>query len=248
MQRHAIISGGGTGVGADIARRFSAAGDKVTVLGRRLDPLNEIADETGAYPHTCDVTDRASVDEAIKNAVNKNGPVTIAIANAGIANSVPFAKMTPEDLHNTLQVNVHGVLNLWQASLPFMKDANWGRMIAIASIAGLKGFSYTSGYCASKHAVVGMTRALSIELAKTGITVNAVCPGFIETPMLEKTITNIVEKTGMSADDAAAAVRKGNPQDRFIQPEEVADTAYWLSTDMAKSVNGHALALSGGEI
>ncbi len=244
MAGHVVISGGGTGVGAETARHFAEAGYKVTILGRTEATLQA----QGVPYQICDVTDDAAVRAAFTAAREAQGPVTAVIANAGAATSVPFAKMTAADLTAMTDVNLTGVFNVWQAALPDMKTAGSGRMIAIASTAGLKGYPYVAGYCAAKHGVVGLTRALAVELAALGITVNAICPGFVETPLLERSIANIVEKTGMSAGDAAKSLTKGNPQRRFIQTDEVAATALWLCSDAAKSVNGHALSLSGGEI
>ena len=242
--KHAVVTGGGTGVGAEIARTLAGAGAKVTIMGRSEAPLRA----QGLPYRLCDVTDAAAVQAAFDAARAEQGPVGIIVANAGAAESVPFAKMTPEHLNAMLAVNLVGVSNCWQAALPDMKAAGWGRMIAVASTAAQKGYPYVAAYCAAKHGVLGLTRALSLELAATGITVNALCPGFIETPLLDRSIANIVATTGMSEEQAAKSLKAGNPQKRFIQTDEVAGAALWLCSEAARSVNGHGLSISGGEV
>jgi len=242
--RHIVISGGGTGVGAAIAARFAQAGDVVTILGRSAETLQA----QGLPYQVCDVCDADAVRAAFDAARAAQGSVDVVIANAGAADSKPFAKMRAEDVTAMLAVNVTGVFNVWQAALADMQAAGQGRMIAIASTAGLKGYAYVAGYSAAKHGVVGLTRSLALELARTGITVNAICPGFTETPMLERSIANIVTTTGMSEADAIKSLQSGNPQRRFIQTDEIAEAAWYLCSDAARSVNGHTLMLSGGEI
>ena len=248
IERHVVISGGGTGVGAELTRAFRQAGAAVTIIGRRIEALREVADATGAFATAADVTDRLAVDAAMDAARATHGPITIAIANAGQAPTAPFQKVTTEDFSAALAVNLTGVFNLWQATERDMRKSSWGRLIAVASTAGLKGYPYVSPYCASKHGVIGLTRALAQEYGPSGITVNAICPGFIETPLLERSIATIVASTGMTAEKAAKSLMSGNPQRRFIETSEVAGTALWLCSDAAASVSGHALSLSGGEV
>lgn len=242
--KHIIVTGGGSGVGATIAAELNAKGAKVTIMGRQESRLQK---QNLPY-QICDVTQASSVVNAFEKARADLGPISAVVANAGAAESVPFAKMSPDQLQDMLAVNLIGVANVWQAALADMKTAGWGRLIAVASTAGLKGYPYVSAYCAAKHGVVGLTRAVALELASTDITVNSICPGFTETPLLERSVENIIEKTGMSAEAAYQSLRAGNPQKRFIQTDEVAAMAVWLCSEGARSVTGQALSLSGGEI
>ncbi len=242
--KHVIVTGGGSGVGANIARTFHNAGAKVTIFGR-----DESALKRQSLPYqVCDVTDASAVKKVFGLAREQQGPVDIVIANAGNALSKPFAQMSHEDLNAMLAVNLVGVFNTWQNGLTDMVERDWGRLIVVASTAGLKGYPYVSGYCAAKHGVIGMMKALSLELAKTGITVNAICPGFTETPLLARSIENIVAATKMSDVNAAKILKNNNPQQRFIQTDEISSAAMWLCDETSRSVTGHSLSISGGEI
>jgi NAD(P)-dependent dehydrogenase (short-subunit alcohol dehydrogenase family) len=246
---HAIVTGGGTGIGAAIARALAKEGAKLTLLGRRRGLLERVAsDGMSALVAPADVTDRAQVNGAFALAREAQGPITILINNAGAAESAPFARVTAEAWRRTLAVNLDALLHCCQAALPDLLGAEAGRIVTIASTAGLKGYGYTAPYVAAKHGAVGLTRALAAEFAKTKLTVNAVCPGFTETEMVAEAVANIGAKTGRSEEEARAELSRFNPQARLVAPEEVAAAVLWLCLPESGSINGQAIAVAGGEV
>jgi 3-hydroxybutyrate dehydrogenase len=245
---HALVTGGGRGIGREIASTLARAGVTVTVLGRNRAALDEaVAAGAAHFASVADVADQAAVSAAVTDAAARQ-PIDILIANAGAAESAPFAKSDAALFRRMLDVNFMGVVYAAQAVLPAMKERPYGRIVAVASTAGLKGYAYVSAYSAAKHAVVGLVRSLALELASTRITVNAVCPGFTDTDLLAGSIDTIMKKTGRNHEQAVAELAKHNPQGRLVTPAEVADTVLWLCGEGARAITGQAIAVAGGEV
>jgi 3-hydroxybutyrate dehydrogenase len=245
---HALVTGGGRGIGRAVASALAQAGATVTVLGRNRATLDEaIAAGAAHFAAVADVADQAAVSAAVAEA-SARLPIDILVANAGAAESAPFTKSDAALFRRMMDVNFMGVVHAIQAVVPAMKDRPHGRIIAVASTAGLKGYAYVSAYSAAKHAVVGLVRSLALELASTRVTVNAVCPGFTDTDLLAGSIDNIMKKTGRSHEQAVTELARHNPQGRLVTPAEVADTVLWLCGEGAGAITGQAIAVAGGEV
>jgi NAD(P)-dependent dehydrogenase (short-subunit alcohol dehydrogenase family) len=241
--KKALVTGGGSGIGAAIALALAEAGARTVICGRRREALQSTAARhNNIDTRTADVTDPDSVAQ-----LYANGPFDIVVANAGGAQSAPFEKISPAHWNETVNVNLTGAFQTVQPAIAAMRTRGWGRIIFIASTAGLKGYAYVAPYVAAKHGVVGLARALALETAKEGITVNAVCPGFTETPMLERAVERIAATTKRSAADARVALAANNPQGRLVKPQEVADAVLWLCADGSAGITGQAISISGGE-
>ena len=249
---HAVVTGAGRGIGAAIARALAAQGAKVSLLGRSRDSLDKLAAELNANAETCvavaDVKDGSALQAAFARARERFGPVSILVNNAGQASSAPLHTADDSLWDEMLAVNLGGVYRCIRCALPDMLQAGRGRIVNIASTAGLTGYAYVTAYCAAKHGVIGLTRALAMELARKNITVNAVCPGYSDTDMVRDAVANIQAKTGRDEAAARAALTARNPQGRLITPEEVAQTVLWLCSGSAGSITGQSIAVAGGEV
>jgi NAD(P)-dependent dehydrogenase (short-subunit alcohol dehydrogenase family) len=250
---HALVTGAGSGIGAATALALARAGARVSLAGRRRIPLEDVArgmpKGSAAVIDAFDVTSETAVSGGVERAHSALGPVTILINNAGEAASAPFEKTDPGLWSRTLAVNLNGAYLVSRAVVADLKARGDGaRLINIASTAALVGYAYVAAYCAAKHGLIGLTRALALEFAKTGVTVNAVCPGFTETPLVQRAVETIVAKTGRSEAGAKAELAKSNPQGRLVRPEEVADAVLWLASPGAASINGQAIVVAGGEV
>ncbi len=252
--RHALVTGAGSGIGRAIALALASRGHAVSLAGRRSKPLEAVRAEievAGGKAVACagfDVTDAASVETGIAAAIDCFGDIAVLVNAAGEAPSAPFDKTDPALWNRVIGVNLTGTYLVTQAALASVRRAGRGRIVNVASTAGLTGYPYVSAYCASKHGVVGLTRALALELARADVTVNAVCPGFTDTPLLNGAVETIAGKTGRSADEARAALAKANPQGRLVTSEEVANAVLWLISEGASAITGQAIPVAGGEI
>jgi len=252
--QHAIVTGGGRGIGAAIAEELARLGATLTLLGRDETTLIERRDsllgqhKTSIHTAIVDVTNEASVRRAFAAALDALGAPAILVNNAGAASSAPLRRTTLADWNAMLAVNLTGAFLCSREVVPEMTEAGYGRIVNIASTAGLKGYAYVAPYVAAKHGLIGLTRALAVELAQTGITVNAVCPGFTDTDLLAESVDTIVAKTGRTPEDARASLAHTNPQGRLIDPSEVARAVGFLCLPSSASITGQSLVIAGGEV
>jgi 3-hydroxybutyrate dehydrogenase len=249
---HAVVTGASRGIGAVIAAALVAEGVRVSLMGRDEGALRRVAQELGgevrALAIKTDVTESQSVQKAFAQARDRFGPVQLLINNAGQAASAKFTDTDAVMWNQLFAVNLHGTYFCCRQAVPDMLRAGFGRIVNVASIAGLRGAAYISAYVSSKHAVIGLTRALALEYATRNITVNAVCPGYVDTDIVRSAVANIVGKTGRTEAEALAALVATNPQRRLIEPREVADTVMWLCRPGSESVTGQSIVLAGGEV
>ena len=244
--RHALITGGGTGIGAAAATHLHAAGAKITVTGRRLEPIQHTAGIVNGTAVQCDVTDRAEIDRAFGEARAANGPIEMLIVNAGIAESAPFHKMTRESWDRIIATNLTAAFDCAQAALPDLMASANGRLVFVASVASLRGVPYAAHYAASKHGLLGLMRSLAAEYAKSNLTVNAVCPGYVDTPMTDQSVERVSGITGRSAEDSRSIITNMNASGRLVDPQAIGAVIAMLCLPLTRDINGAAMTLDGG--
>jgi NAD(P)-dependent dehydrogenase (short-subunit alcohol dehydrogenase family) len=244
----ALVTGGGRGIGRAIAEALAGSGARVVVTGRKRAELEEVAAATGGIAMVADLGERAAIGSLVERLASEVGAIDVLVNNAGIAESASLARTSDEIWDRTMAVNATAPFLLCRALVPAMVARGWGRVVNVASNAGRSGYAYTSAYCASKHALVGLTRALAVELGKTGVTVNAVCPGWVRTDMAAAAVSNIAGKTNRSAEDAERVLAAMSPQNRLMEASEVAHLVLSLCAEQARGIHGQAIVLDGGQL
>jgi 3-hydroxybutyrate dehydrogenase len=244
--RHALITGGGTGIGAAAAKHLSAAGAKLSLLGRRIEPLQAVGEGLGAATIACDVTDPKRVHVAFDEARAANGPIDLLIVNAGIAESAPFHKMTRESWDRIVATNLTAAFDCTRAAIGDLLKSDNGRLVFVASLASLRGVPYAAHYAASKHGLLGLMRSLAAEYAKTDLTVNAVCPGYVDTPMTDQSVARVSEITGRSEANSRAVITNMNASGRLVDPQAIGNVIAMLCLPLSRDINGAAITIDGG--
>ena len=245
---HALITGGGTGIGLAIAKELKASGAEVTVCGRNFSRLQEVSEVHGFIPLQMDVTSENSVKKATQKAEEISGIINIHVANAGIAEGIEFAEMDFSFWRKTMSTNLDGAYLSIKYSLASIAKGNWGRIIAISSVAGLRGLKGASAYTASKHALIGLVRGISEEYLYSGITANAICPGYVETPLVDRNVEKMAENFDISPEEARQKLSRLNRNKKMLQPEEVAKTVMWLCSEGSDNISGQAIPIAGGQV
>ena len=244
--RHALITGGGTGIGAAAATHLHAAGARISVTGRRREPLDHVAGIVGGTAIQCDVTDPEQIARSFDEARRANGPIEMLVVNAGIAESAPFHKMTRDSWDRIIATNLTAAFDCARAAIGDLLQSDNGRLVFVASVASLRGVPYAAHYAASKHGLLGLMRSLAAEYAKTNLTVNAVCPGYVDTPMTDQSVARVSEITGRSAEDSRGIITDMNASGRLVDPQAIGNVIAMLCLPLSRDINGAAITLDGG--